>query len=299
MKIAAVFASYNRREVALECVSRLRAQSRPPDLVVVADNASTDGSVEALRGLEWDRLEVVETGGNLGNAGAVKAAMERAFDRGCEAVWILDDDSWPHPEALERLLGVYRDDRVPHPVQVDPATSGLTWPIQVGEEGRWRLVGELAELPEKEWFPSRASWTGALVSRRIRDAVGPVNGELFIRGEDEEYPWRIAEAGFDFACVRGAVLDHPGPVRLVRWALAGRSFFYEPGISGWKLYYKVRNMVWLRRRQRGRVSAAGVAMMYGMAIARYEGCLPRVWKSWWHGVRDGFTGRLGRRVDVG
>ena len=139
--------------------------------------------------------------------------MELAFAQGADAVWILDDDSWPRAEALEALLekpwdaGVVR-----HSLQIDPQTGRFTWPLQVADgTGGWRLVDSLDEMPAGDFVRSRIMWTGALVPREVREAVGPVNGELFIRGEDEEYPWRIEQAGFPQEAVRNAMMDHPGP----------------------------------------------------------------------------------------
>lgn len=269
-RVMAVFATMNRREVALECARRLLAQSRPVERVIVADNVSGDGTADALDAL-GPKIEVIRMPENLGNAGGVEVAMERAFGHGADAVWILDDDSLPRVDALEHLLEAYGSDRIVHPVQIDPDDGGLGWPIQVEGDGGWRLVDSLDGLPSEPSFRSRASWTGALVPRRVRDAVGPVNGALFIRGEDEEYPWRIAEAGFGFLCVRAAVLDHPGPRGLVSWRLAGRRFFFERGLGDWKLYYKVRNMVWLKRRQSGALAGWLVALAYALAMLRFDG----------------------------
>lgn len=292
MRIAAVFASFNRKEVALECLVRLKAQTRPLDAVVVGDNASADGSAEAMRGLAWDKLEVLETGGNHGNAGAVGQAMDRAFDLGMDGVWILDDDSWPRFDALESLLAEDWDPSVVrHPLQIDPISRDLSWPLQlVTNEGNC-LCRKLEHLPEGERHASRGVWTGALISRRVRDAVGPVNEALFIRGEDEEYPWRIEQCGFKQEAVFGSILDHPGPSDLVEWKLLGKRLFLERGLSEWKLYYKVRNMVWLRRRQSGGLGAVLMAVAYGWAIVRTEG-VSRI-STWWDACVDGWSGRLG------
>lgn len=295
MKIAAVFASFNRCEVAVECVKRLRAQTRLPDLVVVGDNASTDGSVEAMRGLGWSALEVIGTGGNLGNAGAVRLAMDHAFDQGADAVWILDDDSWPRAGALEALLGNEWDFRVVrHALQVDPESRRFTWPMWVHYGKNWRLATEESELPDGRFIVSRASWTGALISKEVRVKAGPVNGELFIRGEDEEYPWRIGQAGFRFEAVREAVLDHPGPKSLVHWRFLGKHLFLERGLVDWKLYYKVRNMIWLKRRQSGPARAIAMAVSYALVTLWVDGLsrLPLIWTA----VLDGWCGRLGRWV---
>lgn len=294
VRIAAVFATMNRGQTAVACVRALAAQTRPPEVVVVADNVSSDDTVALLEGLEGlpFALAVHRMPENAGNAGGVRAAMELAYAAGADAVWILDDDSWPRPEALAALMEHYEPDVVPHPLQWDPARRDLTWPVQFSNGDGWDLAMSLSELPEGAAFPSRGGWTGAVISRRIHDAVGPVMGELFIRGEDEEYPWRVARGGFRTLCVRGAVLDHPGPPRLVHWRLAGKAFFFEPGLSDWKLHYKVRNTVWLKKRESGAAKAALTAAAYLIAVVRWDGFagIPVVLRA----VRDGWFGRLGR-----
>lgn len=291
--IAVVFASYNRREIALECVRRLRAQTRPPEKVVIADNASSDGSAEAIRAFGWDAVEVLETGGNFGNAGAVQRAMDHAFAAGADAVWILDDDSWPRPEALAAMLEGWDPEVVSHPLQEDPKTGRFTWPLQIiADDGQVKLAWDVNDMPSGKRVRSRGVWTGAVVSKRIRGATGPVNGDLFIRGEDEEYPWRIERAGFSFEAVTAAVLDHPGPEEVVRWSLLGKNLMLERGLVDWKLYYKVRNMVWLKRRQSGPLGALLMALAYVAGVVRVDGAdrLPLLALA----IRDGWRGRLGR-----
>ncbi len=296
LKIAAVFATMNRSATALACVRALAAQTRPPDLVVVADNVSTDGTadhLENLRSLPF-RLVVIRMPENLGNAGGVRDAMEHAFADGADAVWILDDDSWPRPDALAAMLAPeWRTDVVRHALQIDPATGRFTWPLWIGADGAWKLVGTKEELPAGALCRSRISWTGALLPREVRGIVGPVTGELFIRGEDEEYPWRIERAGIAQEAVCGAIMDHPGPANIVHWRGFGKNFFFERGLADWKLYYKVRNMVWLKRRQSGRLKALLTGAGYAMATCRFDGF--RRWPVLMRAFSDGWAGRLGKK----
>lgn len=296
LKIAAVFATMNRAETAKACVLALARQSRPPDLVIVADNRSTDDTAAVLENLTDlpFKLMVRRMPENRGNAGGVEEAMDQSFGEGADAVWILDDDSWPREAALAAMLeGRWNPNIVRHALQVDPRSGKFTWPLQI-EDGRggWRLIWSEQELPNGPRTRSRISWTGALVPREVREAVGPVNGELFIRGEDEEYPWRIERAGFSQEAVRGAVMDHPGPENVVNWRFFGKSFFFERGLADWKLYYKVRNMVWLKRRQAGDLRALAIALTYALASAWIDG--PRRLPLIGSAVRDGWTGRLGK-----
>lgn len=296
LRIAAVFATMNRAATAAACVRSLASQTRPPELVVVADNVSSDGTVaklDSLAGLPFE-LIVLALPHNIGNAGGVDEAMEAAFARGADAVWILDDDSWPRPGALEAMLAKPWDPNVVrHALQIDPKTGRFTWPLQVDDgSGGWRMAGALVELPPGDFIRSRITWTGALLPREAREKTGPVNRGLFIRGEDEEYPWRFEQAGFSQEAVRNAVMDHPGPENIAHWSFLGKHFYFEQGLADWKLYYKIRNMVWLKLRQSGVPKALGMALAYALGVCRIDGArrLPLVWEA----ARDGCAGRLGK-----
>lgn len=294
-RVAAVFATMNRAKTAAACVRALAAQSRAPDLVVVADNVSSDDTVAMLKshgGLPFP-LEVLEMPENVGNAGGVEAAMAFAFDHGCDAVWILDDDSWPRENALGELLAGDFDPRVVrHSIQVDPKTGDLTWPLQVFDGKAFRLASRLDELPDEPWVRTRIMWTGALVPKLVREKVGRVLCGLFIRGEDEEYPWRFEIHGFQQSAAIRSVLDHPGPENLIHLRFLGRNFFLEKNLADWKLYYKVRNMVWLKVRQHGWFRALAIGTTYLAVVARVDGIhrLPLVMEA----IRDGIVGRLGK-----
>jgi rhamnopyranosyl-N-acetylglucosaminyl-diphospho-decaprenol beta-1,3/1,4-galactofuranosyltransferase len=294
-EIAAVFATMNRSHVAVACVKSLAAQTRHPRWVVVADNASDDSTpedLEAIPNLPF-ALTVLRMPENEGNAGGVRAAMDLAFAKGADAVWILDDDSWPRPDALEAMLEEpYDDSLVLHPLQIDPASGKFTWPLQIFSGGKWSLAFSMDELPAGKRTKSRGVWTGALVSRKIREAIGPVRGELFIRGEDEEYPWRMAKAGFAHAAVHSAILDHPGPPDIVHWSFLGKHFFFERGLPDWKLHYKIRNMIWLKRKQSGGPKALLTFSAYLTAVCIFDG-LHRL-RLLFAAFRDGWCGRLGK-----
>jgi glycosyltransferase involved in cell wall biosynthesis len=286
----------NRASTAVACVRALAAQTRPPEWVVVADNVSQDDTVARLEGFEDlpFRLMVHRMAENRGNAGGVEEAMDLAFELGADAVWILDDDSWPQPAALEALLdGEWYPRMVRHSIQIDPSRGKFTWPLWVANADKtWSLAWQVVDLPDDQCVVTRGMWTGALVSKEVREAVGPVNGELFIRGEDEEYPWRIEKSGFSFEGRCRAVLDHPGPADLIQWSIFGKHLFFERGLADWKLYYKVRNMVWLQQRTRGKLRAAMMALAYGVIGVKVDGYqrLPLLWEA----ICDGWSGRLGK-----
>lgn len=109
--VAAVVVTYNRKELLLECLDCLATQ----DLgglrdayelsVIVVDNASTDGTQEALAPLVASgRLVYYNAGENLGGAGGFNFGMRVAVEAGHDFVWVMDDDCMAHSDTLRELL---------------------------------------------------------------------------------------------------------------------------------------------------------------------------------------------------
>ena len=99
--VCAVVVTYNRLAMLKDCIEALKRQTVPCDILVV-DNASTDGTkefLEAAAGLSHLRMKE-----NTGGAGGFNAGMKEAVKRGYRYVWIMDDDTIPFPDALEKLL---------------------------------------------------------------------------------------------------------------------------------------------------------------------------------------------------
>lgn len=99
--VAVVVVTYNRLELLRQCVQALRNQSAACDILIV-DNASTDGTARWL-GSQTD-LNYRNTGSNLGGAGGFNFGMRWAVEAGYNYVWVMDDDTLPQPNALEKLL---------------------------------------------------------------------------------------------------------------------------------------------------------------------------------------------------
>lgn len=111
-KVAAVVVTYNRKALLLECIECLFGQTVQDRLdIIVVDNASTDGTYEALAHYENDgALIYLNTGANLGGAGGFSFGMREAAERGYGWAWVMDDDCMPEPDALKELLEA--DDRL-------------------------------------------------------------------------------------------------------------------------------------------------------------------------------------------
>ncbi|HEU0131618.1 MAG TPA: glycosyltransferase family 2 protein [Mycobacteriales bacterium] len=95
-----VIVNWNGAHLLGPCLDALAKQDVSDFETVVADNASTDGSVELLR-RDYPWVRVVETGANLGFAGGNNAAL-----RTCTTpfVVLLNNDAVPEPSWLRQTL---------------------------------------------------------------------------------------------------------------------------------------------------------------------------------------------------
>ena len=112
MLISAVIVNYDQREHTLRCVASVLdalASVDGPTEAILVDNASTDGTVEAVRE-RFPGVAVVASPENLGFAGGVAAGLRRASG---EWALMLNNDATIAPGALSAMLAAgVADDRV-------------------------------------------------------------------------------------------------------------------------------------------------------------------------------------------
>lgn len=99
-----IVVSYNTRDMTLDCLRSVRDRTRTPHEVIVVDNASSDGSAEAIAA-EFPGMRLMAETENHGFAKANNLAAEHA--RG-EYLLLLNPDTLILGEAVDRLLAFAR-----------------------------------------------------------------------------------------------------------------------------------------------------------------------------------------------
>ncbi|MDP1794316.1 MAG: glycosyltransferase family 2 protein [Acidimicrobiales bacterium] len=99
-RVAAVIVNYNAGDYLVDCVRSLRAADVAH--IVVADNASSDGSLAALRAVDPD-VVVVETGGNFGYGGGVNRGAT-AVPAGVDVLLVCNPDLTIDPVAVKTMV---------------------------------------------------------------------------------------------------------------------------------------------------------------------------------------------------
>jgi GT2 family glycosyltransferase len=188
--VTIVVASQNRRDELLTTLPRHEAP------VVLVDNASTDGTADAVR-TAHPEVTVARTVG-----------VARA---GTPFVAFADDDSWWAPGDLARAVALMR---------AHPRLAVLNARILVGPEERLDpTCREMADSPlgtEPDLpGPSLLGFVacGALVRTEAFEAVGGFDSVVRFPGEEERLALDLATAGWAIAYVREVTVHHHPSVR--------------------------------------------------------------------------------------
>ncbi len=106
MNAALIIPCFNRREITLHCLRHLAELGVGEwATIVVVDDASTDGTQEAIAE-EFPTVEVIEGSGDLWWGGAINVGMAWALEHDSELIFWLNDDGLPRKGSLEAMCRV-------------------------------------------------------------------------------------------------------------------------------------------------------------------------------------------------
>lgn len=100
-----VVVSWNQQQLTLDCLTSLYEQEYPKFDVILVDNGSRDGSVQAIRET-FPQVMIKENGENLGIAAANNVGIRHALDKGTDYVFLLNNDTVVDPHMLTHLVAV-------------------------------------------------------------------------------------------------------------------------------------------------------------------------------------------------
>ncbi len=191
--VAAVVVTYNRLPLLRQCLAALAAQTAQDLTIFLVDNASTDGTAEAVAEMALPNLVYRNTGKNLGGAGGFAYGVREAALAGYDALWLMDDDTLPTPTALEAFLQADRNLQG----QYGWLSSRALAPDGTDQPMNLQRVTPYKDLPgfDGERIPAVM---GSFVSLFLRTETvrryGLPIAEFFIWSDDWEYTRRISRA---------------------------------------------------------------------------------------------------------
>ena len=232
--VSIIIPNWNGRHHLTTCLDALSAQTFQDFEVIVADNASTDGSQNFLRE-QYSEVKIVALHENLGFTGACNAGF--AISKGSLVILLNNDtevdpdwlrhivdtfDQWPGVGIVASKLLLFDDRDCFHAAGDYYRTDGIP-----GNRGIWQEdVGQF----DKPAYVFSACGAAAAYRRDMLDQIGFLDDDFFFSCEDIDLAWRANLAGWEVLYVPSAVVYHKLKASGGSGALAatydGRNFLY-------------------------------------------------------------------------
>jgi GT2 family glycosyltransferase len=100
-----VILNTNRKDDTLACLDSISHSTYSNQKTIVLDNASQDGSLDAIRTAYHD-VQVLGLKENLGYAGNNNVGIREALARDAKWIFVLNEDTILAPDCLEQLVNV-------------------------------------------------------------------------------------------------------------------------------------------------------------------------------------------------
>jgi GT2 family glycosyltransferase len=209
--ISAIVVNYNGGATLGRCLASLPPPEAGRFEALLVDNASTDGSLQAVR-RDFAAVRILALPSNVGFGAAVNRAARQA--RG-DALLLLNNDAWLAEGGLEALAG-----RLAREADLAWVAPRLFYPDgrrQLAWEPEVSLLGEAVRrlrnrFEAREWSHTRLprllrpvlgpGWytaACALVRRRALEEVGGFDERFFLYFEDADLCLRLTRAGWRLA----------------------------------------------------------------------------------------------------
>ncbi len=258
-KIIAIVVTYNRCSLLERCINYLNNQTLKPDEILVINNGSNDGTLEMLKKLNV----TIITQENVGSAGGWHAGLEFANKRDYDFAWLMDDDGYPDIESLGILSEAFKPGIacISSLVVQETRPSKFVFPLPKMNSKLlpvvWSLNRKLGSIEELNasfsgnLYPFAHLFNGALIKIDAVRAIGNVNKDFFMFGDEVDYFFRLRKYGGVFS--------------------ATNSYHFHPDVSkrkysGIKIYYYIKNSIILNTKYFDLIIIRNVLTLFAVII---------------------------------
>ena len=281
--VSIVIVNWNTRELLLECLrSILENGGASVREVIVVDNASSDGSAEAVKS-EFPDARVIENGENRGFGAACNQGVAECTG---DLLLLLNPDTIVQAGAIDGLVGFL----------VSHEDVGIVGPLLVGTDGApqissfglypslleaWLRAYRVWRLAPKSGLAKRflvvpdgeATWTHAahllgaclLIRRGVFDELAGFDEDFRLFLEETDLCYRAGERGWRCAYFIGARITHVGEQSM-------QEILHRTGalyIRSYNLFCRKRGMGAIRRLGINVFLATGILIDALMGLVKY------------------------------
>lgn len=201
-QIAIILLNWNGKQDTLECLASLKKLTYPFHKIFIADNGSTDDSIESFS-KNYPEIEIIDNKTNLGFAEGNNRAIQLALQKEFDYILLLNNDTIVDPFFLDAFLKL--DALYPHhvlggkihlysqPHLLDHL--GGNWNLAKAE---FNLIGyrEEASLYSCPINVDYVTGCCLFASREIFEKVGFLDARFFLYWEESDFCQRAKNLGY-------------------------------------------------------------------------------------------------------
>ena len=218
MRILGHIHTLNDEDVIERAIEALARGTYPVAEILVVDNGSTDRTLDRISSRA---VTILRHTNNRGTSGAVATGFQYALSKGYDWVWVLDADSVPRKDALEKLVELYSSLSAEAQSEIGILSSVMDPALRVPpiDYGLLTTTGPRpAKIDASQPYCECdcTIWSGSLFNLQVVRKVGlpRVGGggfwdDLSLDWGDIEFTYRIKQAAHRILVHRASIMDHP------------------------------------------------------------------------------------------
>jgi GT2 family glycosyltransferase len=211
-----IILSWNGRSDTLECLRSFKNVAYKNYRIVVVDNASVDGTVQAVRG-EFPEIDIIVNSSNLRFAGGNNVGIKYAIEKGADFILLLNNDTLVDQNFLWMMVRTALSEN----------NIGMVGPKIFYDNDKRRLWYAGGRI---EWWKGWISHRGVreydsgryddrcetdyitgcciLVKREVIENIGLLDESYYIYGEDADWCIRASRSGYKLLYEPSAIIWH-------------------------------------------------------------------------------------------
>jgi GT2 family glycosyltransferase len=199
-KVYAIIATYNAKPWIKKCLESVINSTIEVGIIVV-DNASSDDTVNYIKKF-FQNVKLFELKKNYGFGKANNIGISYALKEGADFVYLLNQDAWIKPDAIEILLKIQKNNSdfgIVSPIHTTASEDNLDKKFRdyCGPNASQEFLDDLffdrKKILYETKFVNAAHW---LVSRECLMNVGGFSPTFYHYGEDDNFIDRVHYHGF-------------------------------------------------------------------------------------------------------
>lgn len=215
-RVVIILVNWNGRQITLDCLASLRVIAYPNHCTLVVDNASADGSVEAIRSA-FPEVEVLALQENRRFAGGMNAGIRHALSDKADMILLMNNDTVVDRGFLGPMVDQLRSNPstgmvVPKIYYHDPPDRiWFAGGVISFWTGTMRHIG-IREVDAGQYdAPGPTDYaTGCciLTTRELVERIGTLDESFYMYSEDADWSMRARHAGYQIIYEPRAMIWH-------------------------------------------------------------------------------------------